>query len=141
MLLVHNFLIINLIRVAYGSKGHFSASLQYLIAIAEYSSQPRATAALHVSRLALSRQIRQLEKLLRPPLVDRHGRAIQLTNAGEIYLRHAVASGGTGRGNAGNPRRGESGPWCAAFEVDPDQLASRYPGFTPERCVNAPGRH
>jgi len=67
----------------------FPRSLQYLIAIAEYGSYTRAAEALHVSQPTLSQQIKQLEESLRSPLLDRSGRTIRLTDAGEIYLRHA----------------------------------------------------
>lgn len=67
----------------------FPRSLQYLIAIAEYSSYTRAAEALHVSQPTLSQQIKHLEESLQTPLLDRSGRTVQLTDAGEIYLRHA----------------------------------------------------
>jgi len=67
----------------------FPRSLQYLIAIAEYGSYTRAAEALYVSQPTLSQQIKQLEESLQTPLLDRNGRTIRLTDAGEIYLRHA----------------------------------------------------
>lgn len=67
----------------------FPRSLQYLIAIAEYGSYTRAAEALYVSQPTLSQQIKQLEELLQAPLLDRSGRTVKLTDAGEIYLRHA----------------------------------------------------
>ncbi len=67
----------------------FPRSLQYLIAIAEHGSYTRAAEVLHVSQPTLSQQIKQLEDLLRSPLLDRSGRSVRLTDAGKIYLRHA----------------------------------------------------
>jgi len=67
----------------------FPRSLQYLIAIAEYGSYTRAAEALYVSQPTLSQQIKQLEESLQSPLLDRSGRSVRLTDAGEIYLQHA----------------------------------------------------
>lgn len=70
-------------------KDIFPRSLQYLIAIAEYGSYTRAAEALFVSQPTLSQQIKQLEESLGSLLLDRSGRSVQLTDAGEIYLHHA----------------------------------------------------
>ncbi len=67
----------------------FPRSLQYLLAIAEHGSYTRAAEALHVSQPTLSQQIKQLEESLQSLLLDRSGRNVRLTAAGEIYLRHA----------------------------------------------------
>jgi LysR family transcriptional regulator, cyn operon transcriptional activator len=67
----------------------FPRCLQYLLAIAEHGSFTRAAEALHVSQPSLSQQIKQLEELLQSPLLDRTGRAVRLTDAGEVYVRHA----------------------------------------------------
>jgi len=67
----------------------FPRSLQYLLAIAEYGSFTRAAEALHVSQPTLSQQIKQLEESLQTMLLDRTGRAVRLTDAGDIYIRHA----------------------------------------------------
>lgn len=67
----------------------FPRSLQYLIAIAEHGSYSRAAEALHVSQPTMSQQIKQLEALLESPLFNRSGRTVRLTDAGEIFLRHA----------------------------------------------------
>lgn len=67
----------------------FPRALQYLIAIQDYGTYTRAAEALHVSQPTLSQQIKQLEESLKTMLVDRSGRHIRLTDAGEIYLRHA----------------------------------------------------
>ncbi|MDE2088671.1 MAG: transcriptional regulator CynR [Gammaproteobacteria bacterium] len=67
----------------------FPRSLQYLLAIAKHGSYTRAAEALHVSQPTLSQQIKQLEGSLQTLLLDRSGRAVRLTPAGEIYLHHA----------------------------------------------------
>ncbi|MFK7817003.1 MAG: transcriptional regulator CynR [Gammaproteobacteria bacterium] len=78
----------------------FPRSLQYLVAIAEYGSYTRAAEALHVSQPTLSQQIKQLEESLQSSLLDRTGRTVQLTDAGEIYLRHARRARGELDGGA-----------------------------------------
>jgi len=70
-------------------RGIFPRSLQYLIAIAEHGSYTRAAKALHVSQPTLSQQIKHLEELLQTPLLDRTGRTVRLTDAGEAYLHYA----------------------------------------------------
>lgn len=70
-------------------KDVFPRALQYLIAIVKYGSYTRAAEALYVSQPTLSQQIKHLEELLGTSLLDRSGRTIRLTNAGEIYVRHA----------------------------------------------------
>jgi len=67
----------------------FPRSLQYLIAIAEFGSYTKAAEALYVSQPTLSQQIKQLEESLQSQLLDRSGRTVRLTDAGEIYLQHA----------------------------------------------------
>lgn len=67
----------------------FPRALQYLIAIAEHGSFTRAAEALHVSQPSLSQQIKLLEEALQTSLLDRTGRQVSLTFAGEIYLYHA----------------------------------------------------
>jgi LysR family cyn operon transcriptional activator len=67
----------------------FPRSLRYLLAIAEHHSFTRAAEALHVSQPTLSQQIKQLEEMLDVQLLDRSGRIVRLTDAGEVYSRHA----------------------------------------------------
>jgi LysR family cyn operon transcriptional activator len=67
----------------------FPRSLRYLLAIAEHHSFTRAAEVLYVSQPTLSQQIKQLEELLQVQLLDRSGRSVRLTDAGEVYLRHA----------------------------------------------------
>jgi len=67
----------------------FPRSLQYLLAIVEHGSFTRAAEVLHVSQPTLSQQIKNLEESLQSQLLDRSGRTVRLTDAGEIYLQHA----------------------------------------------------
>ncbi|MCM2390549.1 transcriptional regulator CynR [Streptomyces albipurpureus] len=63
--------------------------LRYLLAVAEHASFTRAAEELHISQPTLSQQIRQLEKTLGVQLLDRTGRTVRLTDAGETYLAYA----------------------------------------------------
>jgi LysR family cyn operon transcriptional activator len=63
--------------------------IRYLLAVAEHRNFTRAAQALHVSQPTLSQQIRQLEEALGALLLDRTGRSIRLTDAGEAYVSHA----------------------------------------------------
>ena len=64
-------------------------SIRYLLAVAENHSFTRAAEALHVSQPTLSQQIKLLEEALDAQLLDRSGRTVRLTEAGEVYARHA----------------------------------------------------
>ena len=63
--------------------------IRYLLAVAEHRNFTRAAEALHVSQPTRSQQIRQLEESLGAPLLDRSGRSISLTDAGQAYVRFA----------------------------------------------------
>lgn len=63
--------------------------IRYLLAVAEHRNFTRAAEALHVSQPTLSQQIKQLEENLGAPLLDRTGRSISLTDAGQAYVRYA----------------------------------------------------
>ncbi|MEW6119237.1 MAG: transcriptional regulator CynR [Pseudomonadota bacterium] len=67
----------------------FPRSIRYLIAVADLQSFTRAAEMLFVSQPTLSQQIKQLEDLLDVQLLDRSGRNVRLTAAGEVYLRYA----------------------------------------------------
>jgi len=64
-------------------------SIGYLLAVAELRSFTRAAETLHVSQPSLSQQIKQLEDALNVQLIDRSGRTVRLTDAGETFVRHA----------------------------------------------------
>jgi LysR family transcriptional regulator, cyn operon transcriptional activator len=63
--------------------------IRYLLAVAEQGNFTRAAEVLHVSQPTLSQQIRQLEETLGAVLLDRSGRRVRLTDAGEVWARHA----------------------------------------------------
>lgn len=63
--------------------------IRYLLAVAEHGNFTRAAEALHVSQPTLSQQIKQLETSLRVQLLDRSGRAVRTTDAGEAFLLYA----------------------------------------------------
>lgn len=67
----------------------FPRSVRYLLAVAEHHSFTRAAEVLCVSQPTLSQQIKQLEDLLDAQLLDRSGRTVRLTAAGEVYLHYA----------------------------------------------------
>jgi LysR family transcriptional regulator, cyn operon transcriptional activator len=62
--------------------------IRYLKAVADHGSFTRAASALHVSQPALSQQIREFEERMGVQLLDRTGRKVRPTDAGEAYLRH-----------------------------------------------------
>jgi LysR family cyn operon transcriptional activator len=72
-----------------GTSAMSPRSLRYLLAVAEHKSFTRAADVLYVSQPTLSQQIKQLEESLRVQLLDRTGRTVRLTDAGEIYVQHA----------------------------------------------------
>ncbi|MEU6763773.1 transcriptional regulator CynR [Streptomyces sp. NPDC046853] len=63
--------------------------LRYLLAVVEYGTFTGAAEALHVSQPTLSQQIRALERTVGLPLLDRAGRTVRPTDAGEVYADHA----------------------------------------------------
>lgn len=67
----------------------FPRAVRYLLAVAEHHSFTRAAEVMCVSQPSLSQQIKQLEDLLDVQLLDRSGRGVRLTAAGEIYLYYA----------------------------------------------------
>jgi len=64
--------------------------LRHFVAAAEFLHFTRAAESLGVSQPTLSLQIRELEQELKTPLFDRIGRSVRLTEAGEVFRRHAV---------------------------------------------------
>ncbi|MEV6361196.1 transcriptional regulator CynR [Nocardia asteroides] len=63
--------------------------IRYLLAVADHGNFTRAAEALHISQPTLSQQIKQLERLLGVQLLDRSGRTVRLTDAGQVYAEHA----------------------------------------------------
>ena len=63
--------------------------IRYFLAVVEHQNFTRAAEALYVSQPALSQQIKQLEEILKVKLLDRSGRVIRATDAGEVYIHYA----------------------------------------------------
>ncbi|MFD7538557.1 transcriptional regulator CynR [Streptomyces sp. NPDC059819] len=63
--------------------------LRYLLAVAEHGTFTRAAEELRISQPTLSQQIKQLERTVGVQLLDRSGRAVRLTDAGETYAHYA----------------------------------------------------
>lgn len=61
--------------------------LRYFVAVAEEASFRRAAERLHITPPPLSRQVRELERALGTPLLERNTRRVRLTPAGELARR------------------------------------------------------
>src|SRR3954470_23172758 len=66
--------------------------LAYLVAVAEEASFTRAAARVSVAQPGVSAQVRQLERELGEPLLDRSGRTVRLTEVGAAVLPLARAA-------------------------------------------------
>ncbi|WP_433561834.1 LysR family transcriptional regulator [Nocardia sp. CA-151230] len=66
--------------------------LRYFVTVAEEANFTRAAARLHLAQPGLSAQIRQLERELGQPLLDRSSRSVTLTPVGEAVLPLARAA-------------------------------------------------
>lgn len=64
-------------------------SIRYFLAVAESHSFTRAAEVLCISQPSLSQQVKLLEESLGVQLLDRTGRTVRLTAAGEVYFRYA----------------------------------------------------
>ncbi|HZX09261.1 LysR family transcriptional regulator [Kribbella sp.] len=65
--------------------------LQALDAVAAEGSMTRAARTLNLTQQAVSGQIRQLERVVGTPLVERRPTGIELTAAGEVVLKQGAA--------------------------------------------------
>src|SRR4051794_19575302 len=61
--------------------------IEYFAAVAETGNVTRAAERLHLSQPSLSAAVRQLEAQLGVALLDRHGRRVTITGAGELLAR------------------------------------------------------
>lgn len=66
--------------------------LRYLVTVVDEGTITAAAAALHVAQPGVSAQLRQLERELGEPLLDRGPRAVVPTEAGHAVLPHARAA-------------------------------------------------
>ncbi|MGW7316787.1 LysR family transcriptional regulator [Streptomyces sp. NPDC054854] len=66
--------------------------LQYFVAVVEEAGFTRAAARLHLAQPGISAQIRQLERELGQPLLDRSGRSVTPTEVGRALLPYARAA-------------------------------------------------
>ncbi len=64
-------------------------TLRSLVAVADHGGVTRAAGFLHLTQSAVSMQLKRLEELLGLELLDRSGRTIALTPAGEQMLTYA----------------------------------------------------
>lgn len=66
--------------------------LRYFLTVVEEANFTRAAARLHLAQPGVSAQIRQLERELGQPLLDRGGRAVTVTEVGRAVLPYARAA-------------------------------------------------
>jgi DNA-binding transcriptional LysR family regulator len=83
--------------------------LRYFVAVAEELHFRRAAARLHISQPPLSQQISQLEDELGCRLLNRTRRSVELTPAGETFLRDARAMLGELESAVATARRVDAG--------------------------------
>src|SRR5262245_45744690 len=65
--------------------------LRHFIAVAEHGNFGRAASAVYLTQPALSRSIQALEAEVGALLFDRRPSGVELTEIGELVLRHAIA--------------------------------------------------
>ncbi|HWK65984.1 MAG TPA: pca operon transcription factor PcaQ [Rhizobiaceae bacterium] len=82
--------------------------LSTFVEVARSVSIGKAAINLNVSQPAVTRTIRELETALGAPLLERDGRGIRLTSAGEEFKRHAGASIAALRQGIGSVRLGQA---------------------------------
>ena len=116
--------------------------IRYLAAVAEHQNFTRAAEALHVSQPTLSQQIKQLENSLNVQLLDRSGRTVRLTDAGETFLSYTrralreLDAGTRAIHDVHDLSRGSlrlaMTPTFTAYLIGPlvERFRTRYPGIT-----------
>jgi LysR family nitrogen assimilation transcriptional regulator len=115
--------------------------LKYFVHVATLKSFTRAAEHLYVAQSALSRQIRLLEEEVKTQLLVRHGRRLELTEAGALLLGQAGSLlkqveelGGSVRALGGShvgPLRIGYNPSVAELLVAPavQELVAKYPAL------------
>lgn len=118
--------------------------LRYLLAVAERGNFTRAAEDLHVSQPTLSQQIKQLERAVGAPLLDRTGRSVRLTDSGVAYVHYArrvladLAAADRAVHDVADLSRGSLTlaitPTFTAYLVGPliEQMHARHPGVDVE---------
>ncbi|WP_170935914.1 LysR family transcriptional regulator [Pandoraea sp. PE-S2R-1] len=111
--------------------------LRSFVAIAQAGSLSRAAQRISRTQSALSQQMKRLEEVVDQPLLQRTGRGVVLTGAGERLLGHAqrllrlhdeALADMTGKGLSGTLRFGCPDDYAAAFLPDLlRQFASQHP--------------
>ena len=81
--------------------------LRYFVSIAEQGSFVQAAGRLRVAQSALSKQIRDLEREVGVPLLERLPRGVRLTSAGEVFLAEARATLEHAAGAVASARRAQ----------------------------------
>lgn len=66
--------------------------LRTFLEVSRHKSVARAAETLNVSQPAVTKTLRELEAALGVAIVEREGRGIRVTRAGDIFLRHAGAA-------------------------------------------------
>lgn len=86
--------------------------LQTLVEVARQRSVSLAANVLNVSQPAVTKTIRELEAALETQLLEKQGRGIKVTEAGEVFLKYAGASISAVRQgvDAVSPKSGNRGP-------------------------------
>jgi DNA-binding transcriptional LysR family regulator len=97
--------------------------LEYFVAVVETANFTRAAERVHISQSGVSAQIRQLERELGQPLLDRSGKTVRLTDAGAVVLPLARAALGS----------------VAAIRESVDELAGLVHGHVAVGMVTACG--
>ncbi len=78
-----------LVTLRYQSRGMELRHLRYFVAVAEELNFRKASDRLHISRPALSKQVKDLEEEIAVRLLDRDTVSVSLTQAGEVFLEDA----------------------------------------------------
>lgn len=114
--------------------------LRYLVAVADFGGVNAAAIRLRVAQPAISRQIKDLEAELGFALLERVGRGVVVTDAGQVYVeaardilfrvtKAAEDAGKIAAGTAGSVRIGilESASWSGLIPKTFFQFSRTYP--------------